>query len=108
MKQHITIEQLEELTLEQRMKIGRWLFPPSQVLTHEIPLLSIGQIIEYLDEKMPISMIGHQSEWHGGKWYWNGGEIPKELTERSLEDSLKTYQAEELCDALWEAVKETL
>ena len=68
----------------------------------------IGDLVEFLDEQCPISIIGHQSEWHGGKWYWNGGAIPKELTEGAIGKELISYQAIELCDCLWEAVKGVL
>jgi len=91
MKQHITIEQLNELTLEQRMKLGRWLFPHPQVFTHEIPLLSIGQIIEFLQDheyfEENCDLIGEPLHTVCNlNWEFN----------------------EELCDALWSAVKETL
>jgi len=111
-KQHITYEQIEELTDNQLDKLTNW-YNNSQknsgLVSLLLPFLSIGQMIELLDERMPISVIGHQSQWHGGMWYWNGGAIPNEpLTESNLEKSLKSYQSPELCDALWEAVKEVL
>lgn len=86
MKQYITIEQLNELNKEQLVKFYTWVESKS----YQRDLISIGQLIEFLDKrKFPtywISAIGKDAGREG------------------------TYypSAKELCNALWEAVKEIL
>ncbi len=118
MKQSVTQEQLQELSpkaKEKLLSLTSWDYLPhgAQMLLHNSDFylsdfLTIGRMIELLDEAMPISIMGHQSAWDGGVWYWNGGSIPQELTESAIEKSLKHFNAPELCDALWQAVKEVL
>lgn len=102
MKQHITVEQLKRLSSEGHIKLDNWWkpqlgdlyivwdFPDSpQVFTEErfyvtgsvSPLLSIGIMIEFLEEQMSLSL---------GEWL----DMPK--------------RRGKVCDALWEAVKEVL
>ncbi|MFB0847322.1 hypothetical protein [Paenibacillus oleatilyticus] len=106
MKQRITIEQLNELTDEQKERLQEWWSlsrQPGDIhinsagyvdiinkygdkpLDNTIPLLSIGQMIELTSETTMI-------KFNGG---WGIGE-----------DAIKYH--DELCDALWEAVKEVL
>lgn len=101
MKQHITIDQFNELNYKQQEKL-------LEIFGAGYEYINIGKMIEFLDEHYPISIIGHQSQWHGGKWYFNGGKIPQTLTEESLKQSTKTYENNNLFDALFEAVKEIL
>ena len=129
MKQRITVEQLQELTPEQQQKL-RELWKPNygdcacevgesdyveqykddpyrhvienaqNILNNSLPLLDIGQMIELLNNKRnqaetleihaPIGLI---DRWC--VWYANGA-FPKR------------YETHELCDALWESVKEAL
>lgn len=151
MKQHITPEQLDELTDAQKEKLHFWwighqnvgdiysIYDPKNEETisphglgintciidvdvencpmirikndgvidlsypqHEnwscLPRLSIGQMIEFLDEHNMISRIDRDDPWevqtplykNGELYAWNG------------------INKTELCDALWEAVKEVL
>ena len=90
MKQHITPEQLDELTEEQREELGKWLdnHPDYSCEWKWAEELSIGQMIEFLDE---------QGEYPG-QWVDN-------FVDWSMEDTKNT---DRVCDALWEAVKEVL
>lgn len=112
MKQNITRNQVDQLSEKAKKRLDEFPFNGCyDVRCYEdicVPLPSIGQMIEFLDQHYPISMIGHQSEWHGGNYYFNGGTTPKDPTEESIKNSTVKYEAKELCDALWEAVKEVL
>ena len=120
MKQHISTEQLNELSEEGKERLREWIDSKEVFIEGSSYIrstasdkrttyfMNIGQLIEFLDEHSSISIMGHQSQWHGGNWYWNGGEIPKELTEKALEENMRSYEASELVDALWGAVREIL
>ena len=128
MKQHITTKQLNELSEKEREKLRKWWKPKDgnfysvmekdkfmggDVLyglsdvdwlkeNNSLPLLSIGQMIEFLVEKqdkgwrdLHIEML--HDRWGVGTCYDN--DIPKW--------KFKNDKGE-LCDALWEAVKEVL
>jgi len=138
MKQRITVEDLEQLTEEQKQRLREWWKPQSgdfmyylrrgkQVLINYIgdgisddvivhvdyiigeelytkgdclPLLNIGQMIELLEEgKMATEIIDIKSPRGLFNtyfvWYGNG-------------DFPKKYEANELCNALWQAVKQIL
>lgn len=120
MKQHITVEQLSELYDCDQDILFQWWKPNYGDLFYDsahgvisyssptlfrrrakehrlIPLLSIGQMIEFLDEqkwKDGLS-IGH---------YVNGWVVGDEFHG----DYSKYWTSPELCDALWEACKEIL
>jgi len=147
MKQHITIDQLNELTRGQKERLrgwwkpdfGDWFFsekgkdilPISQQLGYtssvvgryaeykrdeacpydvvesgDLPLLSIGQMIEFI-KSIGIYDINITENWRdfpieaGYNDDYKGWEV--EL-ERSGLNSLE-YWSDDLCDALWEAVK---
>ena len=130
MKQQITKEQLNELSDEGRQKLKDWWKPKDGDFAYSYdsivsdagselhegfigesigyddtfgessgkyilyPLLSIGQMIEFLkdiDNDLDITYISSGSIWS----------IGREFVPESIMD-------EELCDALWEAVKEVL
>lgn len=108
MKQHITVEQLNELTKNARLKLKKWYYPKKAegdkicydhpIVPHfknkvlyfgfhaiqgdPLPLLSVGQMIEFIIQhnKPKIKMV-HQITWIDGQ---------------------------EPCDVLWEEVKEVL
>jgi len=103
MKQHITEEQLDELTKKQSEKIHEWYGFPKGASGHNRELalqLSIGKLIEFLDECINDSYfsIGTQPVW-GGK---DGDTVIGHTW------CVEEYENNELCDALWEAVKESL
>lgn len=107
MKQHITRNQFEELSIDGQHKLFNALFP--NIPMHPMSLrggikygpvdinpeyLTIGRMIEFLEEQKvewPTHLFGTD---HDGKvyfaYYKNGNPIP------------------EFCDALWETVKERL
>lgn len=101
MKQHITKTQLSKLSSFGKGKLRKWLdenrkykkFPyliiPFVGGTGLLPLLSIGQMIEFLGQE--LSLFGTPDG------YW-AVDIP----------SPEQKQSKELVDALWEAVKEVL
>lgn len=100
MKQHITIEQLNELSEKGKEKeqiyrenwyktvykgdqVNRW----SQHM-----FWNIGQMIEFLEHNH-LDQIEHVVHWTGNICEWRVN---------------KKEKKEEICDALWEAVKEVL
>lgn len=113
MKQRITNDQIYELDGESIRKLEFWCFEHDYFLTHNVPgqparftktdtyesfsmlpmELSIGQMIEFLDkhDHMTISI----------KRCWD--------SKRSVADwKYINTRSDELCDALWEAVKQVL
>lgn len=113
MKQRITVEQLNELTEEQKEKLREWWEPADgdvffrngrvQVCDegyyHDkencYPLLSTGQMIELLLSHKEIDFM-----YDAGFSYIKDTDI--ELAWNGMNNGA------ELCDALWEAVKATL
>lgn len=97
MKQHITEEQLNELTHEQNAKLHEWWGFPKGCVGHNrelSQLLTIGKLIEFLQ----IAGISIYKK-------------------PETEDAPQKYQVRtwdlrfvelELCDGLWQAVKEVL
>lgn len=113
MKQHITKEQLNELTEEQKKKLMNCMdmivnkkaleINPLSLVVHwhedRNYLLSIGQMIEFLDEKRERPDIHAPSitdESLSGWWI-------QTMSVKTAADS-----KEELCNILWKAVKEVL
>lgn len=129
MKQHITKTQIEELTDEGRKSLKKWYYPKRQkgdliFYEHPIspslkdkvlifgelpmqgdptPLLSIGQMIEFLDEKAEINDFGYSRT----DPYWKI-EITNRSIGRGSAGHIDITPNIELCDALFEAVKEVL
>lgn len=112
MKQYITIEQLNELSYDAKRALRKWWKPklgdwyvcehPAWSKTPALatykhhawkskrgyPLLSIGQMIEFLNEHPEKFDLSKRGQWGDGyfDFNWDG----------------------ELCDMLWEQVKEVL
>lgn len=92
MKQHITPEQSDELSIEAHRKLAEWRRKNGYSNDRaELPLLTIGQMIEFLDEDNRWEMTEYKPFKHGTGYK----DIPWD-------------NKQELCDALWEAVKEVL
>lgn len=110
MKQHIIEKQLNELSEEGKEKLAGWYGQPERrnhrdnycvvcnkplhtdnkrISRFILPLLSIGQMIEFLGDnnKRLVEIVAYYS--------------------RATKSVVKNYEGE-LCDALWEAVKEVL
>ncbi len=95
-KQHITKEQFMELSDEQKGKLWDFANPKKYLVASDdrqtiYPLLSIGQMIEFLG--INIIYLENEANWWGIK---------------TTEDLQDIEPVPELCDALWEAVKEVL
>lgn len=88
MKQHITEIQLSELTHDGLDKLHQFCNKHNYYIQdngYKKPLLSIGQMIEFLGED----------------WYLDI------FTANDIGDVLKMYESQ-VCDALWKATKEEL
>lgn len=105
MKQHITTYQILELSIDNRKKLREWQLAKNyhhpltadcdlNLYTNPTPL-SIGQLIEFLDENENIVNIEKKDEVIG-KWF------RVSCGERLIDNY------DELCDALFSAVKEIL
>jgi hypothetical protein len=104
MKQNITIDQVKELSPSGLQKYREWVYKLKltkeeyeDIQKHDTghdPLLSIGQMIQFLDEKQDYQfhIFRRTLDW---KVIVNDMQYGKVL-------------GEELCDSLWEAVKEVL
>lgn len=125
MKQHISIEQLNELTPKGKDNLRKWwkpqlgdwvcitrgiknikqhvdlnyedsewgylIEPGEKPSSHELPLLSIGQMIEFLgEERVKNTFTENYPGYEYNELRW------------------VKWSETELCDALWEAVKEVL
>lgn len=107
MRQHITPQQQKELSKKEMKRYDVWyrehyapyaeddvyIYEDEKGITqYQFPPLSIGQMIEFLDE-------------HGPKT------VEVETSERNLigaENFFIVWDGEELCDALWRACKQVL
>ena len=90
MKQHITNKQLIELSFEAGDKLKIWAKKREGRIIGigDNLLLSIGQMIEFLDENYIKAMMSYAPVYE--EW------------------AIAAVEPDELCDALWEAVKEVL
>lgn len=110
MKQHITPEQLNELSEKGRERLRKWWKPDfdtityydaktdkkvkSEPLTEHLPLLSIGQMIEFLGDL---------------DWFVAEDALERVFVDDMYPDhTLLMASPGTYCDALWEAVKEEL
>lgn len=116
MKQHITKDQLNELSEKERKALKSWYYPKKQLgdlvfyeypitepIKNEVvpfgvyamqgdptPLLSIGQMIEFLGDDKYLDALGASVDQYDGSGKTQGLDV------------------EGICDSLWEAVKEIL
>lgn len=109
MKQYITIDQLNELSEKGKdnyaewrtgIKNAKWSLIENIARVENVMGPSIGEMIEFLSKnKDNYSFL---APVHGDCWSVITGDLyGKELRNKS-------FNKEELCDALWEAVKEIL
>lgn len=111
MKQHITTEQLNGLSEKGRNKLWKWLKPniakvdingKEKFIPLDVsPLLSIGQMIEFLESNKKYvrceQWVGDENHsWRVGL-NWQNAHLYDYVVEKPV-----------LCDALWQAVKEVL
>jgi hypothetical protein len=91
MKQRITVAELNKLPDEQKELLIEW-YQSIEDYTRT-PLLSIGQMIAFIQEKKP--QLKGISKNRFDKWFVN------------LDTAQLGYK-DELCDALWDTVKQLL
>lgn len=107
MKQHITAEQLNQLSDKGKERLREWEISKNYTfdvwdsvrevkVAYEPKLLSIGQMSEFLDDHWDGET---EIESGGGNWYVN---------HRHWDHKTGLISEEELADALWEACKEIL
>jgi len=116
MKRNITLEQLSSLSEFGRENLWRYFEPiftkelgamtPEEqkkmgniMMGKVIPLLDIPTMIEYLSTNSTVKM----EQWNDEYKYWRVG-----LNWFSEDDYCYVVEKKELCDALWELVKELL
>lgn len=108
MKQHITEKQLNELTIEQSAKL-MYSFGNDDLAGGED--VTIGKMFEILNDfpNNYITSIRPKFKKENNKSYVELG-IKDLMAEEECIDSwyLKGFHSEELCDALWQAIKEIL
>ena len=82
-----------------------------------LPLLSIGQMIEFLDEHNNLYAINSPQKGELNKGdlqhknddkFWNDRDMANPYDWQVEKNSVGSFNSKELCDALWEAVKEIL
>ena len=118
MKQHITPEQLDELSLDQKSKLNSWMrkhnysnyavvapitFRMKTAIGWVITTPSIGQMIEFLQYNGKLGQILYLLTWTGATAAWrvtNEKGVPSQIDGRP--------DFKELCDTLWESVKKEL
>ena len=88
MKQHITEEDIQQLTPEQRSALHA---------RFNNPFLTIGQMIEFLEQE-GFSLTDFGTAWSVGSVTFGAHHW----------DFVDKYNATELCDALWQAVQDEL
>ena len=100
MKQHITIEQWDEINLKQKIIINKLLFPSTEYIEISIQQkalihsLQIGEMIEILGINIGEIFPLYTEEGAGDRILW-----------WEVQLSYKTLRMINLCDALWEAIK---
>lgn len=110
MKQHITIEQLNELSEKGKERLREWWNKTQTTKDGEkwengisnIVCLSIGQMLEFLDESGHTFYSINTQENNGKREFFMIS-----YKKSSIKQALNGHRTE-LCDALWEAVKEIL
>ncbi len=102
MKQHITIEQYNELSDEAKIKLLKWITSWTKT-TNPITLpfqdMTIGRMIEFLEDTV--------KETGFCRINFAGTPVMRtvEFFHYKFDDFDKVYRRKEICDALWEMVK---
>lgn len=100
MKQHITMEQFHELDMKQDTKLRMLLNRKPSLIPKAC---NIGKMIEILGDKLTEISFVHDGDITFGEKRKAGAYI-----RFSGENLDINYFSEELCDALWQAIKEVL
>jgi len=106
MKQWITEEQFNELIAKQKDTWYQFLRKDKDSIENTTMVVGypgIGEMISFLHENYPTN-ITDAEEWHVDIWT-----KPKNSKDQKPDHQyLKSFHSMELCDALWEAVREVL
>lgn len=114
MKQHITVEQLKELDEKGKKKLREWWkikdgniywFPKDEERNEGTAVFKYGMIPD--DKDTPLLSIGQMIEFLGENWYHRLFYFTTVTGGYGLSGLMKRYDGE-FCDALWMAVKEVL
>lgn len=107
-QQRLTDKQLSTLSDAAKSKLLQWCQTRPFYSDFGFIYLTIGQMIEFLGwedmefYKAPAEGEGNYTRWpkeHRGKWCVQDGDY---------ENATRSYWGDELCDALWEAVKDMI
>lgn len=105
MKQEITIEQRNELSPKARDRLIEWCFEHTP--RQRLKSLSIGEMIEFLIAR--AKGFDTMCSWDDEDGGWKVGYLSSKYVEVMNYRTLSPVKAyPEICDALWEAVKEVL
>lgn len=102
MKQHITVEQWCELDFDKQLKLVEWCDSHDYKIGSKKRILSIGQMIEFLENKY------WEEEFNDLSIYPSFCDDELDIPECITGWNVGKHNSYELCDALWEAVKEVL
>jgi hypothetical protein len=109
MKQHITLAELQSITESQFLKLYRLIRPGKQITDKRIIHFQHSKRFGF-DKLLSEINIGKMIEILSNK-RWLQIETNSFTSELEVNNKYKLnsyYRSEELCDALWEAVKEVL
>ncbi len=98
MKQHITVKQLNELSRKARRKLRQVVVKKWGAESDFDLLLSIGQMIELLEENydsLAIENYSHRDGWH-----------ICDFANATEKECVRMTEGKELCNCLWKATKE--
>lgn len=120
MKQRITVEQLNELTVEQKEKLREWW--KENLKTYDVACYKFGRdnvvlVIQYSDSMhkamddsfncLPLLSIGQMIELLRDKERYNLKEI-EDFVDDYNTFYLTWFEFKEFCDAIWDEVKRAL
>ena len=106
MKQNIAVEQLGELNGYALSCLRRWCFDRFYFVAEEM-LLSMGQLIEFLNEHGNIWISNNQigKSFHKSNKKWH---VSRPMDSKDIIAQRDFVNSDELCDLLWVAVKHIL
>jgi hypothetical protein len=119
MKQYITPKQLYQLSEKGKKKLNKWWIKREYAggsmfdgyNTYPLPLLNIGEMIEFLNGETDWYLrIGHWMNPGAGDEKYTFNHMGWVVGDYRIDESfdIEIWDGKELCDALWEAVKDIL
>jgi len=107
MKQHIKVEQYENLNEQQQIKLSKligWSHGNSLCFASKfVELITTGKMIEILTNT--CSNMNIAPDWYDKD---NGWEVKVDIATGKNEGKLKVTSEKELCDALWKTIVEVI